>query len=103
MKDLETMQREGQEKVYKDIIYWVMNPSAREAIFTPKEANDVIDQHTANTWKAAIQIDRDQAYTSLIEGIEGIKFKVDTYYAEDVMVVDIEDLKKKIDTLYGKE
>ena len=73
MKDLETMQREGQEKVYKDIIYWVMNPSAREAIFTPKEANDVIDQHTANTWKAAIQIDRDQAYTSLIEGIEGMK------------------------------
>ena len=53
MKDLETMQREGQEKVYKDIIYWVMNPSAREAIFTPKEANDVIDQHTADTWKAA--------------------------------------------------
>ena len=53
MKDLETMQGEGQEKVYKDIIYWVMNPSAREAIFTPKEANDVIDQHTANTWKAA--------------------------------------------------
>ena len=53
MKDLETMQREGQEKVYKDIIYWVMNPSAREAIFTPKEANDVIDQHTANVWKAA--------------------------------------------------
>jgi len=52
MKDLETMQREGREKVYKDIIYWVMNPSAREAIFTPKEANDVIDQHTANTWKA---------------------------------------------------
>ena len=47
--------------------------------------------------------DRNQAYTSLIEGIEGIKFKVDTYYAEDVMVVDIEDLKKKIDTLYGKE
>jgi len=54
MKDLETMQREGREKVYKDIIYWVMNPSAREAIFTPKEANDVIDQHTANTWKACI-------------------------------------------------
>ena len=53
MKNLETMQREGQEKVYKDIIYWVMNPSAREAIFTPKEANDVIDQHTADTWKAA--------------------------------------------------
>jgi len=52
MKDLITMQREGREKVYKDIIYWVMNPSAREAIFTPKEANDVIDQHTANTWKA---------------------------------------------------
>ena len=52
MKDLETMQREGREKVYKGIIYWVMNPSAREAIFTPKEANDVIDQHTANTWKA---------------------------------------------------
>ena len=51
--NLETMQREGQEKVYKDIIYWVMNPSAREAIFTPKEANDVIDQHTADTWKAA--------------------------------------------------
>ena len=50
--NLETMQREGREKVYKDIIYWVMNPSAREAIFTPKEANDVIDQHTANTWKA---------------------------------------------------
>ena len=47
--------------------------------------------------------DRNQAYTSLIEGIEGIKFKVDTYYAEEVMVVDIEDLKKKIDTLYGKE
>ena len=47
------MQREGREKVYKDIIYWVMNPSAREAIFTPKEANDVIDQHTANVWKAA--------------------------------------------------
>ena len=54
MKDLETMQREGREKVYKDIIYWVMNPSAREAIFTPKEANDVIDQHTANTWKACL-------------------------------------------------
>ena len=53
MKDLETMQREGQEKVYKDIIYWVMNPSAREAIFTPKEANDVIDQHTTNVWMAA--------------------------------------------------
>jgi len=53
MKDLKTMQREGREKVYKDIIYWVMNPSAREAIFTPKEADDVIDQHTANTWKAA--------------------------------------------------
>jgi len=50
---LETMQREGREKVYKDIIYWVMNPSAREAIFTPKEANDVIDQHTANVWMAA--------------------------------------------------
>ena len=47
------MQREGQEKVYKDIIYWVMNPSAREAIFTPKEANDVIDQHTTNVWMAA--------------------------------------------------
>ena len=31
-----------------------MNPSAREAIFTPKEANDVIDQHTANTWKACL-------------------------------------------------
>ena len=54
MKDLETMQREGREKVYKDIIYWVMNSSAREAIFTPKEANDVIDQHTANTWKACL-------------------------------------------------
>ena len=52
--NLETMQREGREKVYKDIIYWVMNPSAREAIFTPKEANDVIDQHTANTWKACL-------------------------------------------------
>jgi len=52
MKDLETMQREGREKVYKDIIYWVMNPSPREEIFIPKEANDVIDQHTANTWKA---------------------------------------------------
>ena len=52
--NLETMQREGREKVYKNIIYWVMNPSARKAIFTPKEANDVIDQHTAATWKAAL-------------------------------------------------
>ena len=53
MKDLETMQREGREKVYKDIIYWVMNPSPREEIFIPKEANDVIDQHTTNVWMAA--------------------------------------------------
>ena len=55
MTNLKTMQREGRGKVYKDIIYWVMNPSAREAIFTPKEANDVIDQHTANTWKVAYE------------------------------------------------
>ena len=47
--------------------------------------------------------DRTQAYTSLVEGIEEIKFEVDTYYAEDVMVVDIKDLKEKIDILYGKE
>jgi len=107
MKDLETMQREGQEKVYKDIIYWVMNPSAREAIFTPKEANDVIDQHTANTWKAAIQIDRDQAYTSLIEGIEGMRKVFDGCELADhdrTYLAALTDLLENVvKPLYGKE
>jgi len=107
MKDLKTMQREGQEKVYKDIIYWVMNPSAREAIFTPKEANDVIDQHTANTWKAAIQIDRDQAYTSLIEGIEGMRKVFDGCELADhdrTYLAALTDLLENVvKPLYGKE
>ena len=101
------MQGEGQEKVYKDIIYWVMNPSAREAIFTPKEANDVIDQHTANTWKAAIQIDRDQAYTSLIEGIEGMRKVFDGCELADhdrTYLAALTDLLENVvKPLYGKE
>ena len=71
MKDLETMQREGREAFRQDF-----TSDCEGYIDCIKGQLDKLDQHTANTWKAAQEIltqDRNQAYTSLVEGIGGMK------------------------------
>ena len=58
---LEQMQKEGNDFLHDKVVHPCLY-SERNGDPKPKDIQDAIDQHTANTWKAAYEAGYQQGY-----------------------------------------
>ena len=74
MKDLETMQREGREGIKQQHNFEILFGAGSMA---EQACESFLDQHTANTWKAAQESMKTQILNILKDGkIDGMNSKI---------------------------